>query len=210
EPVTLNKYLYGNGNPVSYTDPSGLFSIGELNAANSIANILNQIQFDNGQRFFAAATGDTDPSPLSVGLDTLLALGLLIAVPLFGHTLRKIPGLQRKFTSPKGRQPIPSVVNKMNRMNICPGTDCSEIAEDLLDAANGYGKIIKFETPGGLQSLNGQIKLLENGRIQSGFFYHEVYTDGIYIYDPLLNSEPVFLHEWQALMQHLNPGLKIP
>ena len=27
EPVTLHKYLYGNGNPVSYVDPSGLFAI---------------------------------------------------------------------------------------------------------------------------------------------------------------------------------------
>ena len=31
-PITLNKYLYGNGNPVSYVDPSGNFSLLELGA----------------------------------------------------------------------------------------------------------------------------------------------------------------------------------
>ena len=37
EPVTLHKYLYGNGNPVSNIDPTGQFSLMETGVANNIA-----------------------------------------------------------------------------------------------------------------------------------------------------------------------------
>ena len=46
EPVTLHKYLYANANPVKYTDPSGMFSLAEMNvtlAAHSIVQNQNQI-----------------------------------------------------------------------------------------------------------------------------------------------------------------------
>ncbi|MEC4896326.1 MAG: RHS repeat-associated core domain-containing protein, partial [Oscillatoria sp. PMC 1051.18] len=39
EPITLHKYLYGNGNPVSYTDPSGLLA-GTLNENNLTLQLL--------------------------------------------------------------------------------------------------------------------------------------------------------------------------
>ncbi|MEC4896300.1 MAG: hypothetical protein SAL07_08290 [Oscillatoria sp. PMC 1051.18] len=48
EPITLHKYLYGNGNPANFVDPSGLFSIAEAQAAASIANTLNNLQLSNG------------------------------------------------------------------------------------------------------------------------------------------------------------------
>jgi RHS repeat-associated protein len=40
EPITLNKYVYGNGNPANYTDPSGLFSYAEASAGTSLGGIL--------------------------------------------------------------------------------------------------------------------------------------------------------------------------
>ncbi len=40
DPITLNKYLYANGNPVMYTDPSGNFALGESGAALQIMGIL--------------------------------------------------------------------------------------------------------------------------------------------------------------------------
>ena len=40
EPVTLHKYLYGNGNPVNFTDPSGLFAITEQLSSFEVGSIL--------------------------------------------------------------------------------------------------------------------------------------------------------------------------
>jgi RHS repeat-associated protein len=39
-PVSRHRYLYGNANPVSYSDPSGKFSIAEVGASLAIMNIL--------------------------------------------------------------------------------------------------------------------------------------------------------------------------
>ena len=40
DPITLNKYLYANADPIEFTDPSGHFSIGSFGAATSIQGIL--------------------------------------------------------------------------------------------------------------------------------------------------------------------------
>ncbi|MCC5618314.1 RHS repeat-associated core domain-containing protein [Nostoc sp. CHAB 5836] len=40
EPLTLHKYIYANGNPASFTDPSGFYSIAESSAAFSIESTL--------------------------------------------------------------------------------------------------------------------------------------------------------------------------
>ena len=40
EPVTLHKYLYANGNPVKYTDPSGMFSLPECNISLAVTSVV--------------------------------------------------------------------------------------------------------------------------------------------------------------------------
>ncbi len=50
-PISLHKYLYGNGNPVNYTDPTGLYSFAEANAAISISNILDSIHLESTNNF---------------------------------------------------------------------------------------------------------------------------------------------------------------
>ena len=47
-PITLNKYAYGNDNPVLYTDPSGHFGIGGSLGAMSIAMNISGLQIDAG------------------------------------------------------------------------------------------------------------------------------------------------------------------
>lgn len=113
--------------------------------------------------------------------------------------------MDRPFTLPQGTPPNPEATDAMRRMKISSGTDCSEIAEDLLSAAGGKGKILRIEPPG-----NDNLTLLEGGQLQTEFIYHEVFTDGIYVFDPRLNPEPVFLEEWQTLITYLNPGVTIP
>ena len=44
DPYSLHKYLYANANPVTYSDPSGNFSIGELNVSTAIRGILDRHQ----------------------------------------------------------------------------------------------------------------------------------------------------------------------
>jgi hypothetical protein len=40
-PISRHRYLYGNSNPISYSDPSGKFSIGEFTAGLVMTNILS-------------------------------------------------------------------------------------------------------------------------------------------------------------------------
>jgi RHS repeat-associated protein len=54
DPMSLHKYLYAHANPVTYTDPSGLFSAGEAQAAADIANTLAGIQWESGSYLISA------------------------------------------------------------------------------------------------------------------------------------------------------------
>ncbi|MCC6220523.1 MAG: type IV secretion protein Rhs [Deltaproteobacteria bacterium] len=42
-PASLNKFIYANSNPVSYTDPSGQISIGAVSATVAISGVLNTV-----------------------------------------------------------------------------------------------------------------------------------------------------------------------
>lgn len=79
--------------------------------------------------------------------------------------------------------------------------DCSEIAEDLLQVANGKGRIIEV-TP----AKGKRLKVLEKSNIFGDYNYHQVYTDGRYVYDPRLNSNPIPKGDWEKLMRWTNPG----
>ena len=63
EPVTLHKYLYANANPVKYSDPSGMFSLPQLNCA-----VAMQSMWDNRV--------------------TIMALGVLSGVTNFFPSMR--------------------------------------------------------------------------------------------------------------------------
>jgi hypothetical protein len=38
---------------------------------------------------------------------------------------------------------------------------------------------------------------LENGQLESRNLYHQVYTDGNFVFDPRLSSKPVPIDDWQ-------------
>jgi RHS repeat-associated protein len=55
QPTSLHKYLYANNNPINFTDPTGLFSLGELSASMAISAILNaSIGYLNGETSYGA------------------------------------------------------------------------------------------------------------------------------------------------------------
>ena len=79
-----------------------------------------------------------------------------------------------------------------------PGYDCSEIATDFYDAAGQQGKIYRIEGKDGV--INGY----EYGKVYD-FEYHEVYSDGVYIYDPRYQNTPVLKDDYFRALKEINP-----
>ncbi len=82
------------------------------------------------------------------------------------------------------------------------GYDCSEIASDLFDASGGAGSILRM-TP---NSSNGWIKVPEANKLEE-YIYHEVYTDGKFVYDPRFSFDPIPLTDYVKTLRELNPGI---
>ncbi|MFO3681604.1 hypothetical protein [Pseudomonas aeruginosa] len=116
------------------------------------------------------------------------------------------PGMDRPFRPVNPEfPPNKTVVDAMDspqiqKMTSCGGTDCSEIADKLLAAAGGKGKIIEVR-PSERYNLN----LYENGREVQGQAYHQVYTDGRYVYDHRLSSQPIPKGGWEQHIKGMNP-----
>ncbi len=63
DPATLNRYVYADANPVNRTDPGGHFSLGEVSTANTIRNILTDIQLNTGMSLVDAHdSAQNDPT----------------------------------------------------------------------------------------------------------------------------------------------------
>gem|GEM_PF-6368872 len=113
-------------------------------------------------------------------------------------------GVDKPFSPPlPHKAPDPTIVGDMRRMNqegIHCGIDCSEIADRFQSLAGNKGEIIHVT-----HSQRKQLKLYEYGQMDF-FDYHDVYTDGLYVYDPRLNPDPVLLNEWKDMILRLNPA----
>ena len=57
-PISLNKYVYANANPITYTDPSGFVSLAEFSAASRIRGILNNFTINIGFNFLDPANAE--------------------------------------------------------------------------------------------------------------------------------------------------------
>ena len=78
------------------------------------------------------------------------------------------------------------------------GYDCSEIAQDFYDAAGQQGKIYRIEGKSG--NINGYEY---NNQVE--YIYHEVYSDGTYIYDPRYTNVPVLKDDYFRALREINP-----
>lgn len=88
------------------------------------------------------------------------------------------------------------------------GNDCSEIAEILRRAAGGEGSIIRIESPRGNLSTVRILETLKNGQQSlQRYIYHEVFSDGRYIFDPRLSLDPIPLGDYRRLIRQLNRGV---
>ena len=76
-PITLNKYVYGNADGVNNIDPTGNFSIAELQAVNNIRSILSETQIDIGTSLLDVALDPGKASNNSTGNALALGLGVI-------------------------------------------------------------------------------------------------------------------------------------
>jgi hypothetical protein len=128
------------------------------------------------------------------------------------YTNLTLPGMSRPVRAPNPDfPPNQSIIDAMKSpkiqkmVNNTDCVDCSEIAESLLSAANGKGKIYQVQ-PERLGTLN----VFENGRQESGMDYHQVYSDGQYVYDPRISTTPIPLGDWLQSIRNSNPdGIKL-
>lgn len=93
----------------------------------------------------------------------------------------------------------------MNEFKSCDKNDCSEIAEKLLDVANGKGRIIEVRPA----DRFGNISIFENGKVDPNMTYHQVYTDGRYVYDPRVSNHPIPKGDWEQHIRGMNKDKNI-
>ncbi|MFP4899385.1 beta strand repeat-containing protein [Paraburkholderia sp. BR14261] len=119
-----------------------------------------------------------------------------------------LPGMNRPVRAPNPDYPPNStVVNAMDSPQMRAMVadtdcgDCSDIASYLYRAAGGQGQVIEV-SPTTPNNLN----VYENGSLESGQSYHQVYTDGQYVYDPRVSATPIPKGDWLQSMTNTNPG----
>ncbi|MEU2547047.1 putative T7SS-secreted protein [Streptomyces roseolus] len=110
------------------------------------------------------------------------------------------------FREPNPRfPPDQAAVDAMRAAPRGGNIDCSEIAERVLEGSSGDGKIINLTTRG-----SSVINIPEEmGSKVTEYRYHDVYTDGRYVYDPAMSSDPIPYGDYERAIRLLNPGKKL-
>ncbi len=88
-PATLNRYAYADANPVNRTDPTGNFSIGEINTAFTIRNIVTDLQINTGMNLADAQSDPTGKSYVEDQKDALLVSAITGMAPRIFRLLDK-------------------------------------------------------------------------------------------------------------------------
>ncbi|MGW3060519.1 putative T7SS-secreted protein [Streptomyces goshikiensis] len=79
--------------------------------------------------------------------------------------------------------------------------DCTEISDFIMQRANGEGKIVHYITP------SGTLRTPEAGAggiSNADYDFHQVYTDGRYIYDPTLSLDPIPRGDYERALRSQN------
>jgi len=80
--------------------------------------------------------------------------------------------------------------------------DCSKIARDLKEAAGGQGEILEVRST----EKYGSINVFENGKMAGDMDYHQVYSDGKYVYEPRISSQAIPKGDWEKHIKGINDG----
>ncbi|MGW0509734.1 putative T7SS-secreted protein [Streptomyces olivaceoviridis] len=101
--------------------------------------------------------------------------------------------------------PSEAATTAMRSAPIGGNVDCSEIAEYILRETGGQGKIINFTTHGSKEIVIPE----KMGRELSTYRYHDIYTDGRYVYDPAMSKDPITYGDYERAIRLTNPGKKL-
>ncbi|KRB12167.1 hemagglutinin repeat-containing protein [Achromobacter sp. Root170] len=119
-----------------------------------------------------------------------------------------LPGIDRPFREPNEAFPPNQKILEVMSGSYVQGmvsnvscVDCSDIAQYLYESAGGEGYIFKV-TP----SVRNNLNVYENGNVEERQSYHQVYSDGRYVYDPRVSSNPIPKGDWVQLINGTNPG----
>lgn len=81
------------------------------------------------------------------------------------------------------------------------GFDCSEIADIMFKSANNKGYIMEVKP-----IKQGNLNVYENGSMVTHQYYHQVYTDGKYVFDPRVSTTPIPKGDWEQHIRNINNG----
>ncbi|WP_433620944.1 putative T7SS-secreted protein [Nocardia sp. CA-120079] len=109
-----------------------------------------------------------------------------------------------QFREPNPAHPPNPQLDDLMHKKYSESYDCSEIAQDMLSRADGVGSIIRYEPADGSLLLTPE----NTGRVTQEYVFHEVYTDGRYVYDPRLSVTPIPLGDFERVIKYLNPGVR--
>ncbi|WP_272582008.1 MULTISPECIES: hypothetical protein [unclassified Providencia] len=140
--------------------------------------------------------------------DYILTVDRKDVKPVYTSLNPKIPGLDKPLRDPHpDYPPNQGVLDKMNSPEYRARVedenyDCSEIARDLKEAAGGQGEILEVRST----EKYGSINVFENGITEGDMGYHQVYSDGKYIYEPRISSQAIPKGDWEKHIKGINDG----
>ena len=161
----------------------------------------------------AGASGSTALAPQGTGIANVGsgagAGGLALLPQISGQAATYAPAIPDagnsvtcpSGTSEGGKDAVQSKFNELLNSDYYKtdfGYDCSEIAQDFYDAAGQRGIIYRIE------GKNGYINCYEYN-YQEEYIYHEVYSDGTFIYDPRYKNVPVLKDDYFRMLREINP-----
>ncbi|MBW8314508.1 MAG: hypothetical protein K0M73_06455, partial [Hydrogenophaga sp.] len=209
----LAQQYQNTGNPLYQ---SAFAQLSEATSGNDLADAMASVMGVQLARL-PTRTPSTNPSAATVASQSSIDLAAIQRVRVEhninagvngGVTEVTLPGMDRPVrqinTDFPPNQAVIDAANSPQMQAWIKNTnciDCSEIAPKLLQAAGGKGQILEVQP-----TKPGTLNVFENGRMEQGQSYHQVYTDGKYVYDPRLSSQPIPKGDWEQHIRNINPG----
>lgn len=194
--------------PVPEQDPTAGKLVNPVQDENKGTTLITP---DQRSENVASSTGNTDGVPDTGGHITTTPVAGVPSKEEYVYLNEKIPGLTEVRPENTSYPANQDVIKQMDDpkfkgwANDTQCTDCSDIVPKLLAAAGGHGKIIEVRP---LKA--GNLNFYENGKVESDMTFHQVYTDGKYVYDPRVSARPLTKGDWEKHIRSINPeGINI-